>query len=89
LSAPRLLRPLPFTIVIATAAAFNYPRARLLGFNVLNRAIRFTVLGVSRYSIGARCAADGEYADLSMEHGDFHRSLSFGERFFGPEFGEE
>jgi membrane protein DedA with SNARE-associated domain len=32
-------------MVIATAAAFNYPRARLLGFNFLGRAIRFTVLG--------------------------------------------
>jgi membrane protein YqaA with SNARE-associated domain len=37
--------PFPFTMVIATAAAFNYPRARLLGFNFLGRAIRFTVLG--------------------------------------------
>ena len=37
--------PFPFTMVVATAAAFHYPRARLLGFNFLGRAIRFTVLG--------------------------------------------
>jgi membrane protein YqaA with SNARE-associated domain len=36
--------PFPFTTVIAAAAAFQYPRVRLLALNFLGRAARFAVL---------------------------------------------
>jgi membrane protein YqaA with SNARE-associated domain len=37
--------PFPFTMVIATAAALDYPQTRILGVNFLGRALRFTILG--------------------------------------------
>jgi membrane protein YqaA with SNARE-associated domain len=44
--------PFPFTMVIATAAALGYSRLRLLSFNLLGRAIRFTVLGLLALKFG-------------------------------------
>ncbi len=44
--------PFPFTMVIATAAALDYPRLRLLGFNFLGRAMRFTILGFLAIQFG-------------------------------------
>jgi membrane protein YqaA with SNARE-associated domain len=37
--------PFPFTPVIATASAFNYPRIRLLLVVFFGRVIRFTIVG--------------------------------------------
>jgi membrane protein YqaA with SNARE-associated domain len=37
--------PFPFTLVIASASAFDYPRQRLLGLVFVTRAIRFTIVG--------------------------------------------
>jgi membrane protein YqaA with SNARE-associated domain len=44
--------PFPFTMVIATAAALQYSRVRLLGFNFLGRAVRFTILGLLALKFG-------------------------------------
>jgi membrane protein YqaA with SNARE-associated domain len=44
--------PFPYTMVIATAAALQYSRMRLLAFNFLGRAIRFTILGVLALEFG-------------------------------------
>jgi membrane protein DedA with SNARE-associated domain len=38
--------PFPFTPVIATASAFNYPRRRLLGIVWIGRALRFSAIGL-------------------------------------------
>lgn len=38
--------PFPFTLVIASASAFEYPRKRLLGIVFLARAVRFTIVGL-------------------------------------------
>jgi membrane protein YqaA with SNARE-associated domain len=38
--------PFPFTMVIATASALNYPRVRLLVVNWFARALRFTIIGL-------------------------------------------
>src|ERR1700678_464148 len=38
--------PFPFTLVIASASAFDYPRQRLLGLVFVTRAIRFTIVGL-------------------------------------------
>lgn len=38
--------PFPFTLVIASASAFEYPRQRLLGLVFVTRAIRFTIVGL-------------------------------------------
>jgi membrane protein YqaA with SNARE-associated domain len=38
--------PFPYTIVIASAAALQYSNFRLLAFNFIGRAIRFTIFGV-------------------------------------------
>lgn len=38
--------PFPFTLVIASASAFEYPRRRLLGLVFITRAVRFTIVGV-------------------------------------------
>jgi len=37
--------PFPFTLVIASASAFEYPRQRLLGLVFLARALRFAAVG--------------------------------------------
>jgi membrane protein YqaA with SNARE-associated domain len=37
--------PFPFTLVIASASAFEYPRKRLLGLVFLARAVRFAAVG--------------------------------------------
>jgi membrane protein YqaA with SNARE-associated domain len=44
--------PFPFTMVIATAAALQYSRTRLLGFTFLGRSIRFTILGLLAVKFG-------------------------------------
>lgn len=38
--------PFPFTLVIASASAFDYPRQRLLGLVFFARSIRFTIVGL-------------------------------------------
>lgn len=38
--------PFPFTLVIASASAFDYPRQRLLGLVFVARSIRFTIVGL-------------------------------------------
>jgi membrane protein YqaA with SNARE-associated domain len=37
--------PFPFTLVIASASAFDYPRQRLLGLVFAARSVRFTIVG--------------------------------------------
>lgn len=44
--------PFPYTMVIASAAALKYPYLRLMGFNLLGRAIRFTILGLLAIEFG-------------------------------------
>ena len=44
--------PFPYTMVVATAAALNYSRTRLLVFNLLGRALRFTILGLLAIQFG-------------------------------------
>ncbi len=38
--------PFPFTLVIASASAFEYPRQRLLGLVFAIRSVRFTIVGL-------------------------------------------
>lgn len=38
--------PFPFTLVIASASAFEYPCRRLLGLVFITRTLRFTVVGL-------------------------------------------
>jgi membrane protein YqaA with SNARE-associated domain len=38
--------PFPFTLVVASASAFGYPRRRLLGLVLIMRAVRFSILGL-------------------------------------------
>ena len=38
--------PFPFTLVIASASAFEYPRQRLLALVFFARSIRFTIVGL-------------------------------------------
>lgn len=38
--------PFPFTMVIAAAAALDYPRLRICVLNFLTRGVRFTLLGL-------------------------------------------
>jgi membrane protein YqaA with SNARE-associated domain len=44
--------PFPYTMVAATAAALRYSRVRLLAFNWVGRAIRFTILGLLALEFG-------------------------------------
>jgi membrane protein YqaA with SNARE-associated domain len=44
--------PFPFTPVIASASAFEYPRKRLLSFVFAARALRFTVAGLLAIHFG-------------------------------------
>ncbi len=44
--------PFPYTIVVATASALNYSRVRLLMFNWLGRALRFTIVGFLALEFG-------------------------------------
>lgn len=44
--------PFPYTMVVATAAALQYSRIRLLACNFLGRAIRFTILGLLAIKFG-------------------------------------
>jgi membrane protein YqaA with SNARE-associated domain len=44
--------PFPFTMVIASGAALQYPRQRLLILNFLGRALRFTVLALLAVKFG-------------------------------------
>lgn len=46
--------PFPFTPVIASASAFQYPRAKLLGVVCVSRAIRFTIVGFLAIKFGRR-----------------------------------
>ena len=44
--------PFPFTLVLATASALKYSRVRLLLFNALGRAVRFTIIGLLAIEFG-------------------------------------
>lgn len=44
--------PFPFTPVIASASAFEYPRKRLLAFVFLARSLRFTIVGLLAMHFG-------------------------------------
>jgi membrane protein YqaA with SNARE-associated domain len=44
--------PFPFTLVIASASAFDYPRRRLLSLVFLARAVRFTIVGLLAIHFG-------------------------------------
>jgi len=44
--------PFPFTLVVATASALKYSRARLLMFNWVGRGIRFTIIGFLAIEFG-------------------------------------
>ena len=44
--------PFPFTLVIASASAFDYPRRRLLGLVLAARSIRFSVVGLLAIRFG-------------------------------------
>jgi hypothetical protein len=44
--------PFPFTIVVASASAFQYARSRLLTVVFLARAVRFTLLGLLALWLG-------------------------------------
>jgi membrane protein YqaA with SNARE-associated domain len=44
--------PFPYTMVIATGAALQYSRRRLLALNFLGRAIRFTILSLLAVEFG-------------------------------------
>jgi membrane protein YqaA with SNARE-associated domain len=46
--------PFPFTAVIASASAFQYPRERLLGYVFVVRAVRFTLVGLAAIWFGSR-----------------------------------
>jgi len=46
--------PFPFTLVIGSASAFEYPRAKLLGIVLLARAVRFTIVGLLAIEFGRR-----------------------------------
>ncbi len=52
ITATLLPPPFPFTLVIATASALKYSRVRLLSFNWLGRAIRFSIVGVLAIEFG-------------------------------------
>jgi membrane protein YqaA with SNARE-associated domain len=44
--------PFPFTPVVATASAFNYPRWRLLAIILGGRIVRFTIVGLLANKFG-------------------------------------
>ena len=44
--------PFPFTVVIASASAFSYPRFKLLGLVFVARAVRFTIIGLLAIRFG-------------------------------------
>jgi membrane protein YqaA with SNARE-associated domain len=44
--------PFPFTAVIASASAFQYPRPRLLAYVFAARAVRFTLIGLAAVYFG-------------------------------------
>lgn len=44
--------PFPFTLVIATSSAFQYPRRRLLALVIAARVLRFTLVGLLAVSLG-------------------------------------
>lgn len=44
--------PFPFTPVVATASAFNYPRIRLLLVVFFGRVVRFTIIGLLAIHFG-------------------------------------
>jgi membrane protein YqaA with SNARE-associated domain len=46
--------PFPFTPVVATASAFNYPRWRLLAIILGGRIVRFTVVGLLAIRFGGQ-----------------------------------
>ena len=46
--------PFPFTLVIASASAFDYPRTRLLGMVFTVRSIRFILVGLLAIHFGRR-----------------------------------
>ena len=46
--------PFPYTVVIASAAALQYSKTRLLAFNLLGRGLRFAILGGLAVAFGAQ-----------------------------------
>ncbi len=44
--------PFPFTLVIASASAFDYPRRRLLGLVFIARSVRFSIVGLLAIRFG-------------------------------------
>jgi membrane protein YqaA with SNARE-associated domain len=44
--------PFPFTLVIASASAFDYPRRRLLSLVFIARSVRFTIVGLLAIRFG-------------------------------------
>jgi len=44
--------PFPFTLVIASASAFEYPRRRLLGLVFIARSVRFSIVGLLAIRFG-------------------------------------
>ena len=46
--------PVPFTAAVATAAAFQYPRSKLLTIIGVSRLLRFSLLGYLAYRLGPR-----------------------------------
>lgn len=49
--------PFPFTLVIGSASAFEYPRRRLLATVLVARAIRFTIIGLLAIMFGRHILA--------------------------------
>lgn len=49
--------PFPFTLVIGSASAFEYPRKKLLAMVFVARAIRFTIIGFLAIAFGQRILA--------------------------------
>jgi membrane protein YqaA with SNARE-associated domain len=49
--------PFPFTPVVATASAFNYPRWRLVAMVFGGRLVRFTIIGLLALTFGRQILA--------------------------------
>jgi membrane protein YqaA with SNARE-associated domain len=49
--------PFPFTAVVATASALQYPRRRLLAVVAASRFVRFVILSIAAIAVGRRVLA--------------------------------
>ncbi len=49
--------PFPFTLFVAAASAFQYPRPKLLGVIAVSRVVRFTIVGLIAVWQGRRVLA--------------------------------